>query len=208
MALPIVVQYGLSASVSTGIVNAAAATASALTLLTTIVDANQRRLLLTMTGNESGNTFVVNGTNRAGFPITDRVTGVNNSTTNSNLDFLTVSSITPVSATIGTTSVGTYGTGSSLWNLMNWNATPVNIEIGTVLQTGAATWSVQYTYDDPNNLPPNVSFPTAFNHATIVNQTATIDGAINDPVTAIRLQITGGTGTVRMTIIQSGLGSP
>lgn len=208
MALPIVVQYNLAAALTTGIVNAAAATAAALALVTTIVDANQRRLLLTMTGNESSNTFVVNGTNGAGFPITDRVSGVNNSTTNSNLDFKTVSSIKPLAATVGTTSVGTYEVGSSLWNIMNWNASPVNIEIGTILQTGAATWSVQYTYDDPNNLPPNVSVPTAFNHATIVNQTATIDGAINDPVTAIRLQVTGGTGTVRMTIIQAGLGSP
>ena len=210
MAPPIVVTYNLAAAVTTSIVNAQNTVAAgvAFTLVTATVDAHQRRLLLTMTGNEASNTFTIVGTNEAGFPITDAVTGVNNSTTVSNLDFLTVTKFTALAATGGTTSLGTYAVGDSLWNIMNWNAAPVNIEVSTVLQTGAATWSVQYTYDDPNNLPSGVTFPTAFNHPTLINCTASIDGPINDPVTAIRLQVVSGTGTVRMTIIQAGLGSP
>jgi hypothetical protein len=110
--------------------------------------------------------------------------------------------------TASTNSAGLNGTGSSLWNIVNWHTTPSNISYGTVLQSGAASWTIQYTYDDPNNLPPGVPYPQPFNHPTIVNATATIDGASNDPITAWRLEITGGTGVVRAVGIQSGLGSP
>jgi hypothetical protein len=113
-----------------------------------------------------------------------------------------------VASTAATVSVGVNGVGSSIWNIVNWYTTPSNISYGCVLQSGAATFSIQYTYDDPNNLPAGVPFPQPFNHPTIVNATASIDGASNDPLTAWRLQILAGTGSVRATGIQSGLGSP
>ena len=209
MSLPNVVTYSLAAASATALVNAQGTTAAgvAFTQGTTVLAA-QRRVLITATGDESGNTFTIRGLNGAGFAIVEAITGPNATTTNSNLDFKVVSSIVAGTATIGTTSFGTYGSGSSMWNIMNWHVAPTNIQIAGVTQQGAATWTVQYTYDDPNNLPNGVTYPQPFNHPTLASQTAALDGSINDPVTGVRLLITAGTGTVRMTIIQAGIGSP
>jgi hypothetical protein len=134
----------------------------------------------------------------------------------SNLDYRTVISIQPsassvaqsLATTASTVSAGTNGVGSSLWNIVNWHVSPSNIEYGCILRSGAATFSIQYTYDDPNNLPPGVAFPQAYNHPTIVNATSTIDGSSNDPMTAWRLLISAGTGTVCAIGIQAGIGGP
>jgi hypothetical protein len=210
MAQPIVVQYGLTtAANATNVVNAVGTTGPNINLLSaSVVLDTQRRLLFTTAGNESANTFVIVGLNAANMTVSENLTGPNASTTQTSLDYKTVISIKALATTAGTISVGTNGVGSSLWNIMNWNATPVNIECAVVVQSGSANWTVQYTYDDPNNLPANVSVPTAFNHPTLVATTSPLDGAINDPVTAIRFLINSGTGTIRGTIIQAGAASP
>jgi hypothetical protein len=87
----------------------------------------------------------------------------------------------------------------------NWHVTPTNIEARGVVTTGTVTWSVQYTYDDPNKLAPGVQFAQPFNHPTLVNATGSLDGSINGPVTAVRFLISAGTGTVRGTVIQGGI---
>jgi hypothetical protein len=127
--------------------------------------------------------------------------------------------VTTSANTAGTTSVGTQlpasGTtgivsGSTLWNIVSWHTTPANIELSNIVTTAASgvTYSIQYCYDDPNRLPSGVGFPQPFNHPTIVNATTSLDGSINDPITAWRLAIVSGTGTVRATGIQAGIGSP
>ncbi len=144
----------------------------------------------------------------AGNTIRETLTGTNATTSQSNLDFKTVSSITPVSATVGTTSAGTNGVGSSLWQIVNWNATPSNLGFGVELRSGAANYTVQYTYDDPNNLLTGLAYPTPFNHSIVAAQTATLDGVFAFPVTAIRLLTNSGTGTLWFRMLQAGLGSP
>ena len=215
---PVVVNnYNLIAGNATSLVNANAATSGPLTLATTLVPGVwQRRVLVTSSGNDSAIYFHIVGTNQAGFGAAEYLAGANATSIQSNLDYLTVTSVTPsnssvaqtVASTAATVSVGVNGVGSSIWNIVNWYATPSNISYGCVLVSGAATFSIQYTYDDPNNLPAGVAFPQPFNHPTIVNATASIDGASNDPLTGWRLQILAGTGVIRATGIQSGLGSP
>jgi len=213
----VVNNYNLIAGNATSLVNANAATSGPLTLATTLVPGVwQRRVLVTSSGNDSLIYFHIVGTNQAGFGATEYLAGANSTSIQSNLDYLTITSVTPsnssvaqtVASTAATVSVGVNGVGSSIWNIVNWYATPSNIAYGCVLVSGAATFSIQYTYDDPNNLPAGVPYPQPFNHPTIVNATASIDGASNDPLTAWRLQILAGTGSVRATGIQSGLGSP
>jgi hypothetical protein len=209
MALPTVVTYNLAAS-NTAVLAAVQTpgTTVALTLATTVLDV-QRRVIISSGGNDSALNWVVRGTNGAGFPIVDTLTGANAGSTQSNLDFKTVSSIVATLGTAASTvSAGTNGVGSTLWNIVNTHVTPSNIEYGCVLQTGVATFSIQYTYDDPNNPSSGVNSPTAFNHPTIVNATATIDGSSNDPLFAWRLLISAGTGTVRAIGIQAGIGGP
>jgi hypothetical protein len=209
MALPNVVQYSLAAANNTNIVSAQGvmAVGSTFTLATTILDV-QRRLTFTMAGNESANTFKIIGLNQAGNTISEVLAGVNTGSTSSNLDYKTLISIQAIGSTAATLSIGTNSTGSCLWQIMNYQITPVNIECSVVAQTGSANFSVQYTYDDPNNLPLNVGYPQPFTLAAINGTTTSIDGSINDPVAAVRLLINSGTGIMRATFIQAGIGSP
>lgn len=210
MALPNVITWSLAASSATALVNAAPVLGpSNFTLATTILD-NQRRVLLTFSGNESANSFVITGTNQASFPVTETLAGTNATTSQSNQDFKSVLSIKPLATTAGTVSAGTNGVGSTLWQIMNWHVTPTNIECSGFVTSTSTTvnWGVQYTYDDPNNLPLGVQFPQPFNHPTLQNLTTSLDGPINDPVTGARLIINSGTGVVRGTFIQAGIGSP
>ena len=212
MGLPNVVTYNLAASNVTAIVNASNTVAAgvAFTLATSVVDVNQRRLLITATGNESSNTFTIVGTNQAGFPITESILGPNSSTVQTNLDFLTVTKITASANTAGTTSVGTDSTGSSLWNIMNWDVTPTDISVGCIVTSvsTAVNYTVEYTYDDPNNLPSGVYYPTPFALASLASQTGNVDSYLVNPVTGIRLTVNSGTGTVRMVVTQSGISGP
>jgi hypothetical protein len=70
------------------------------------------------------------------------------------------------------------------WQIQNSDVCPANIELSCVLQIEAATFGIQYTYDDPNNLPSGVGYAQSFNHPTINSASATIDGSINHLVTA------------------------
>jgi hypothetical protein len=218
---PVVVNnFSMVAGNATSIVNAYGTTTSApFTLATTQVGGVwQRRLLITSGGNDSGIYFHIIGFNQANFTISEFLAGSNGGTAQSNLDYLNLVSIQPSSSstsqTLGTTastvSIGVDGVGSSLWNIMNWHATPTNIECSGVVTSPstAVNWGVQYTYDDPNNLPAGVYYPQAFGHPTLSAQTASLDGPINDPVTAVRFIINSGTGSIRGTIIQAGIGSP
>lgn len=215
--LPVVVTFNVAAGNATTVVNANAATSGPLVLATAALPgSNQMRLLVTSSGNDSSIYFHIIGLNQANFTIGEFLLGSNGTTAQSNLDYAFVRSISPsgssTSQTVGTTastvSVGVNGVGSSLWNIVNWHAMPSNISYGCVLQSGAATFSIQYTYDDPNNLPAGVGYPQPFTLTTINNATATIDGFSNEPLTAWRVLISGGTGTVRVIGTQTGIGSP
>ncbi len=220
---PIVVTYNLPAGNASTIAQSQASTSGALQLNGTlgtavggVLGTYQQRVTITSGGDDRGIGFKIVGLNQAGFTQTEIVTGTNATTAQSNIDFRKVISITPQNITTGglattasTVSAGTNGVGSSLWNIVNWNATPSNIAFsGAVVGTLGVNYSIQYTYDDPNNLPAGIQYPQPFNHPTLVTATSTVDGATNDPITAWRLLINSGTGTVRATGIQSGLASP
>lgn len=229
MALPIQVTWNLNTTIATNaiVLNSSATTSGPLPLSGTygtaaplgtgVLGTAQQRITVSSAGNDSGIYFHIIGLNQAGFTVSEFLVGGNNATVQSNLDFRTIISIQPsssstsqqIATTAATVGVGLNGVGSTPWYIMNWHVSPTNIECSGVLVGSAnATWGVQYTYDDPNNLLPGVAFPQAFNHPTLVNQTASLDGPINDPVTAVRFIISAGTGTIRGTIIQAGIGSP
>jgi hypothetical protein len=53
--------------------------------------------------------------------------------------------------------------GSSVWQMPNWQATPQMISFA-VLSTGGSSWSVDIAFEDPTGVypSPNSSAPTAF----------------------------------------------
>jgi|SRR5262245_49923361 len=100
---PVVVVYSLAPAVTTNVVNAATAGTTIQTLVTStgVVLDNQRRLLITATGNESGNTFTITGLNQAGFTVSEAILGPNASTVATNVDFKTVLSVKSSAVTAG-----------------------------------------------------------------------------------------------------------
>lgn len=166
-----------------------------------------RRVVITSGGNDSGITFTIVGTNSTGNNITEVLTGANAGTAQSNLDFTTVRSITPSAAVATTVSAGTNGVGSSPWSLWNWlGSSPFNLGVGVELVSGAVNFTVQHTYDYPNNLDPGVAFPLPFNFPLITGASATIDGAYTTPIMASRVLINSGTGVIRVRFLVAGVG--
>jgi hypothetical protein len=164
----------------------------------------QRRVLITSAGNDSGITFTVFGTSDSGTAIQETVTGANAAAVATNQDFATVTRVAASGATASTVQIGTNPVGSSRWLLLNPHVAPASVSLAGVLIAGAATWEADYTYDDFLNLAPG-AFPQPFAHQTLVNQTGTADGTLSVPVKGVRLTITSGTGTVQLTVTQSGI---
>lgn len=175
-----------------------------------------RRVIITSAGNDSGITFKIVGINFFGNPITDTVTGANVGAAVSNLDFLTVSSITPSGNTAGNVTAGTNATGSGAWHFPSRELTPFALSLALSIPSGT-TASIEHTYDDPNvytmpgygygSVEPNSSTPPVvwinpdFNALTNVNA----EGNFDKPVFAFRTTITAGTGKVTLWANQTGI---
>lgn len=169
--------------------------------------ATGRRVILLSGGNDLGINFIITGTNASGNIVTDTVAGTNGGTAQSNLDFVTVSNIIGSGAIASTIVVGTNGVGSSQWQTWNWqNSAPMNLGLAVELVSGAVNYTLQYTYDDPNNLGANVVFPLAFNQAAMTGQSTTLDSTISTPIIATRILVNSGTGILRCRFVQSGIG--
>ena len=215
MATNIVFTKSLGAASANGIATSQSPGAAALTLTANpvVIDtatANNsaigRRVILLSGGNDSSINFLITGTVASGAVVTDTVVGTNGGTAQSNLDFVTVSNIIGSGAIASTIVVGTNGVGSSEWKTWNWMVDPpLNIGYAVELVSGAVNYTVQYTYDDPNNLMGGVTTPLAFN-TILLAQTATADSTLSTPFIATRVLINSGTGIIRVRTVQAGIG--
>jgi hypothetical protein len=189
----------------------------------------QRRVVINSLGADLGLAFNIAGFNAAGMKISELLPAVSTGNATSILDYaslispITVQNLTSGvgTATSSSITVGITPIGCSLWQSVNNMVTPMNLELsgvpvpaaGTTV-TNSATWSMQYTYDDPNFINPVIAGatttfqPQPFTHATLNGTNVALDGSVNDPIFAWRLQITAGTGTVRATGIQAGIAGP
>lgn len=223
MASPIVFTKQLAAAVATNIalsqtpgaaaliLNGAAASGGVATIdvRTAANSAIGRRVIVTSGGDDTGITWTVVGTGPSGSRISDTFAGVSGAAAASNLDFVTVTSITPSAAVATTATAGTNGVGASPWIMVNNALTPMNVGIGVDLVSGAAGYTIEYTYDDPNNLQGGLLAPQAFSSlspAALVAASATKDGIITAPIFAVRLLINSGVGALRARLLQAGIG--
>lgn len=171
--------------------------------------------------------FTIVGTNRSGAAISDTVTGLASNTVYTKLDFLTVSSVSSSAATAGAITVGTVGVGSTEWVIDNFFASSWALAIAVHILSGSITYTVEHTYDDPNDIfsAPGVASaipaaanwavgpasnvpPIAWPNSVLFNKTT--DGEaqyVGQPIFAHRLTITAGTGKGLMQSIQAGIGS-
>lgn len=82
---------------------------------------------------------------------------------------------------------------------------PFNVALSVVV-SGTVTYTVQYTFDDVFAAGFAPASATWVDHPSLTAQTATKDSNIAYPVRGIRLNVTAGTGSATLTIIQAGGG--
>ena len=90
------------------------------------------------------------------------------------------------------------GVANSAWIPVNWRQEDFNISLGVVV-SGTITYTIQHTFDDI--FDPDVT-PVAFDHPTLAAQSANADDSYKEPVRAIRISNTAGTGSTTLTILQ------
>lgn len=93
-------------------------------------------------------------------------------------------------------------TGASAIGVLDTYRAPFNVSIG-IKVSGTATCKIEHTFD--NVLTADPSAATWYDHPVLTSITANIDGNYAFPVTAVRVNMTAGTGTVTATFIQAGM---
>jgi hypothetical protein len=167
-----------------------------------------RRVIFTSSGNDTGITFTVTGTDNAGNAQTEVVTGSNASTASTVLSYKTFAPPVASGAAAGTVSIGTNGVAASPWvRLDNWAPGGVAIQ-ATV--TGTVNYTIQQTMDDPNSAtnpvaPASVTWVDSADIA-VVGATATKQSNYAFAPTFARVLLNSGTGSVSTTFTQ--LGTP
>ena len=164
-----------------------------------------RRVLITTTDNETGVTFTVTGTNRAGDVLSESLPGVNTTTTYTTLDFFTVTSVTISASLIGNVTIGTNGIGGSPWVRFDEYA-PHGVAIQCTV-SGTVNYTVQQTLDDPNvsgtTLTPATMTWVSSSDTNVVGATATQQTNYNFTPVFARVLLNSGTGTVAATFLQA-----
>ena len=163
-----------------------------------------RRVLITSAGNDSGMTFAISGTDWAGNPCSETLTGGNATTAQSVYDYTTVTSIYPSAATASTVTVGTSGVASSRPIFLDtYGYAPTSIQV-TV--SGTANYTVQQTLDNADSASTRYTGVTWVNHpdSSLAAATATAQGNYAYIPRMCRITLNSGSGSVVMTIIQAG----
>lgn len=173
-----------------------------------------RRVIFTSSGNDSGITFTVIGTDVNGNTQTEVVTGSAGVTPAATaLDYKTFGPVVASGASAGTVSIGGGGGGgivaASPWVRFDmWVAGGIAIQVDV---TGTVNYTIQQTLDDPNS-PTNAVAAAAMTwinsaDAAVVGATTAQQSNYNFAPMFARVALNGGsTGTVTATFAQ--LGTP
>lgn len=225
--LPAGVANGIALSQTPGAagpltINGSLATAGVATLTAGVLGSGKpaQRVGIHSSGNDAAVVFTLTGTGRNGQPQTETITGVNTDTVDSVLDYATVTGISSSAGTAGAITAGTVGVGSTDWISADFFITPFELSLAVSIPSGAANYTVERTYDDPNRLPGVSLVPTPQQFSLAANcyipplvwpvpeltaQTAAQEANMSaKPVFAYRLTINSGTGQVVLQSIQAG----
>ena len=221
--LPAAVANGISTSQTPGAagnltITGSLATAGVANLVTA------QRVFIASAGADSARTFTVFGTDRYGNTQSETVTGVATPTpVKTSRDYLTVTRVAVDAATAGAITVGTGAWGSSEWVVCDLAKECAWALGGAVTSPAGTTYAIEVTYDDVtkpggaaqslvvapqqfSNNPASFVPPHAWPHATL-NGASTGDNQFNyalQPVQAIRVTVTAGTGLCVMQTAQQG----
>lgn len=156
---------------------------------------------VTSTANDSTRTYTITGTSAAGVAMSETITGPNTTTVSTTRYFKTVTDVSVAGGgTVGTVRVGFAANGVTPPVILDIHGRPeVSLQ---VVVSGTVTWTLQQTLDNIWD----VASPTWFSHpdANMVSQTVNRQGNYAYIPSATRLQITSGTGSATLTVVQSG----
>lgn len=212
---PIVTSVGPLATASATNIKTAGAIASggAVTLNGSLVSGGvatldkPRRVLFTFASDETGKSFIVTGTNWSGQTISETVAGTAPGTAPTLLDYKTVTSVVASAASAGNVSIGTNAVAGSPWVAIDSWALP-NVAVQCTV-IGTVNFTVQSTLDDPNN-PTNSVAPADMdwvptNDTAAVGATATLQTNYFFSPAYVRVLLNSGSGSVELSVIQSGV---
>jgi len=163
-----------------------------------------RQVSITSGGTDTGITFTVIGTNGAGHPLQETITGGDGGAVATTQDFLTVTEVTHTGSVATTVIIGTNGVGSTPWFVVDNDIAPMVFGIEVVV-SGTVNYTVDVTYQDPNE-PFSGTFVPVYDLSSpdFADETASKAGSFEFPIFAIRLTINSGTGTAYFSVIQAG----
>lgn len=96
------------------------------------------------------------------------------------------------------------GVGRSAVHVPDTFLNPFNIGLGCVVVSGSATYTVQHTFENAMAEGFNPATATWFDNSGLTDKTDNANGNYAYPVNGISLNITSGTGTVTVYILQAG----
>jgi VCBS repeat-containing protein len=163
----------------------------------------QRHVLITPAGADAARTFTITGTDESGNTISEDVAGANNpATSESVLDFFTVTQVAVDAATAAAIEIGTSAIGASIPVPLDYIQNPFSVGLGLEI-TGTVDVTVQFTFDDIREGDGTGPF-SWLDHPDLTNATANADAAYVAPVIATRLLTNSGTGTAINRVVQAG----
>lgn len=151
--------------------------------------------------------FAVYGTGTDNNPLSEVITGPNNNTVTGTKTFKTVTRIAVATASTFTTETVDAGAAAvgigdgAWWPLDIYTPNQVTNISCNILASGSATYSVQYTNEDP--------FDTSITQLAVAHPVAALTGASTDQTAftttlmrAVRVNVASGAGQLRVTVVQ------
>jgi len=80
---------------------------------------------------------------------------------------------------------------------------PFQVGFGVAV-TGTVTYTIEHTFDDVQAKGFDPDTATWYPHPSAEDLSANVDGTYAFPVVAVRLSVTAGDGTARLSLIQAG----
>ena len=161
---------------------------------------------ITSSGDDSGITFTISGTDPDGISISETIAGGNATTSTTTAYFKTVTQISGSGATAGTVTSGWLASNGAVTKsiVCNWRQSPFNQAL-FVFVTGTLTYTVEHTES-----PPEGEYDTSYatdavwrDTVGLTNGTSTAESNISFPVRAVRANISTATdGILSFTAIQ------
>lgn len=102
------------------------------------------------------------------------------------------------------TTISQTGTGRSSPCAVDDYQAPFNVGIGAAITSGAATFNIEYSFDDPMADGYTVAGATWYVATGFSAVSASTGGSFTVPCKAICINITSGAGTVTASVVQAG----